>query len=68
MTGDVLSSCQDGECLASCATDLDCDSPMRFGFKSCVDGHCKDVGCETDEECRIALNVTPGSSAKAVCK
>jgi hypothetical protein len=68
MTGDVLSSCQDGECLESCDTDLDCGSSTRFAFKACVGGHCKDVGCETDEECRISLNVTPGSSMSAVCK
>lgn len=67
-TGNVLSLCQAGKCLVPCETDLECDSPLHFTFKACVNGYCNDVGCETDEECRIQLKVTPGSTTSAVCR
>lgn len=41
-------------CDVSCERDSQCDvdgNPLRV----CVDGHCKDPGCETDEECKIRL-------------
>jgi hypothetical protein len=67
-TGNVLSLCQKGECLEPCESDLECDSALQFKFHACIQGYCKDVGCETDEECRIMLKAMPGSMQDAVCE
>ena len=67
-TGNVLSLCQMGECLVPCQSDLECDSAIKFNFHACVQGYCKEVGCETDEECRIALKAMPGAMQNAVCQ
>ena len=67
-TGNVQSLCQMGECLVPCQSDLECDSATQFKFKACIQGYCKDVGCETDEECRIFLKAQPGAMQDAVCQ
>lgn len=69
-SGNVLSLCKTdtGECLTACETDLGCDSPLRFTFKGCIQGYCKDIGCETDAECRIFLKDPPGGTQDAVCQ
>jgi hypothetical protein len=69
-SGNVLSLCDkaSGDCQVPCETDLECDSPTRFAFKSCIQGYCKDLGCETSEECRIALKDAPGGTQDAVCQ
>lgn len=56
-----------GECTSPCANDAECN-PLGYRFQECVDGSCVYVGCETDEECRIFLDVTPGSSSSAICR
>jgi hypothetical protein len=57
-----------GDCLVPCQSDLECDSATQFKFKACIQGYCKDVGCETDEECRIFLKAQPGAMQDAVCQ
>jgi hypothetical protein len=67
-TGNVQSLCQMGDCLVPCQSDLECDNALHFNFHACVSGYCKDVGCETDEECRILLKAMPASMQDAVCQ
>lgn len=66
-TDDPLSFCQDAECRTPCASDAEC---ITFGsaLGACVGGFCEDAGCTTDEQCRIALGLGPGSFLKAVCR
>lgn len=63
--------CKDEKCQSPCASDSDCSSmdPMNASFQACVDGECKFVGCESDTECRAALNIAgvPGK-IHAVCR
>ncbi|HEV8245157.1 MAG TPA: hypothetical protein VGP93_05290 [Polyangiaceae bacterium] len=53
-TGHALATCgTDGVCATPCQSDAECDNPNNYNFRACVDNYCADVGCETDEECRI---------------
>jgi hypothetical protein len=52
-TGNALSVCQDKKCLVPCQTDVECSSSSIRSLQACINGQCTDVGCETDEECRI---------------
>jgi hypothetical protein len=55
-TANPLSLCNQGKCQIPCVADLDCpaDSTSR-ALSVCVNGYCKDAGCETRDECRILL-------------
>jgi hypothetical protein len=66
--GNVLSACLDRECKTPCLTDIECDTPRNYGYSRCIDGYCIDVGCDSDEECRILLNVQAGRGTDAVCR
>jgi hypothetical protein len=54
-TYNALATCDadSGECVEPCQTDAECDSAFNYSFRACVEGTCEDVGCDTDEECRI---------------
>jgi hypothetical protein len=52
-SGNVLATCQASACVVPCTTDLECDTPTNYGNLKCQDGICTDVGCETDQECKI---------------
>jgi hypothetical protein len=57
--------------LQACETDLECSSPDNFQFRMCIDGYCADVGCVTDEECRLRLNILlpyPSNAADVKCR
>ena len=54
-TGRVFARCSDKQCLLPCDTDRDCSSEDSFDYEVCRDGRCVYVGCQTEEECRIAL-------------
>jgi hypothetical protein len=64
----VLSACVDGECHTPCQSDVECDKPRDYGYSKCINGSCTDVGCESDEECRILLKVQAGRGVDAVCR
>ena len=64
----VLSVCLEGECKTPCQSDIECDSPRQYGYSRCINGSCIDVGCESDEECRILLKVQAGRGVDAVCR
>jgi hypothetical protein len=64
----VLSECVEGQCHTPCQSDIECDKPSDYGYSKCINGSCTDVGCESDEECRILLKVQAGRGVDAVCR
>ncbi len=54
-TFNALATCDEdsGECAEPCQTDAECADAFNYNFRACVEGTCQDVGCDTDEECRI---------------
>ncbi len=66
-TGNPRAVCVDSKCSAPCESDAECNV-AGYRFQACQSGQCVYVGCQTDEECRIFLDVTPGSSSSAVCR
>lgn len=65
--GNVLAFCEDGTCDVRCSTDIECDNAESFRYRACIDGACRVLGCETDEECR-ALVQRDGSGSDAECR
>ena len=61
-----LAICTSGVCSLRCETDAECN-PNGYAFQACVDGQCAYQGCNTAEECRIFLQVPPGSDVEVVC-
>lgn len=59
--------CVDGECSAPCESDAQCNLG-GYQFQSCEGGQCRYIGCQTDEECRIFLDVRPGDGTYAICR
>lgn len=63
---------EEKKCQVPCSVDLECDDPYSFESMACVDGLCINIGCESDEECRIRLGLSTLSSAlgmmDAVCR
>jgi hypothetical protein len=63
--------CKDKKCQSPCVADSDCISmdPMALSFQVCDSGECKFVGCDSDTECRAALNIASvQGKVRAVCK
>ena len=49
-------------CELSCERDAQCmtaDNPLRV----CSKGHCMDAGCDTDEECKIQMKSSSGTTS-----
>jgi hypothetical protein len=73
ITKNPRAKCIETNCKTPCAQDSDCSSTdptvSTASFEACVEGECKFVGCETDRECRAALNIAamPGK-VRAVCR
>jgi hypothetical protein len=67
-TNNVLSACRDKECITPCASDIECDQPSKYGYSACIENFCVDIGCESDEECRILLKVQAGRGSDAACR
>lgn len=66
-TGNPRALCREGECKLPCENDAECNA-FGYDFMDCVEGECVYVGCDSDEECRIRLDLPPGSSVTAVCR
>ena len=67
----VEAICNDGQCLAPCQSDADCDSPTNYDFWSCQNNVCQYMGCETDDECRAAIfggGFVPDGIIDVVCR
>ena len=56
-TGNHRATCDDGGCLVPCDNDAECNTGEFGDFQACDGGSCVFVGCETDEECRAALDM-----------
>ncbi|MEM9691036.1 MAG: hypothetical protein AAGA56_00695 [Myxococcota bacterium] len=66
-TENGLATCVDGECSAPCTSDAECN-PGGYRFQACVDSQCVYVGCDSNEECRIFLQVPVGSPQQVICR
>jgi len=67
-SNNVLSVCREKECVTPCASDIECDQPRKYGYSACIDNLCVDIGCVSDEECRILLGVQAGRGTDAACR
>ncbi|MFP6684378.1 MAG: hypothetical protein VB934_06675 [Polyangiaceae bacterium] len=67
-TQNVQASCGEAKCSVPCQTDLECGNPTNYNFQACVSGACIDIGCETDEQCRIAFMLPPSAGIEAECR
>jgi hypothetical protein len=68
-TNNGNATCQDGQCLVACQNDAECGGGFGNSFEVCQDGRCVFVGCETDKECRIALELeNRPDEIRAVCE
>jgi hypothetical protein len=68
-TEDGDATCTDGECIVPCTNDAECNDGNNGFFEICEDQRCIFVGCETDHECRIALDMkNTDGSFRAVCE
>ncbi len=62
-----LATCIEGECVVPCLNDAECNNG-GWDFQSCIEGICRYVGCQTDEECYLSFardlgGLPPGVSA-----
>jgi hypothetical protein len=63
-TKNVLAICStDKKCQIPCQTDAECQSG-GYDFRACVNEFCVDIGCESDEECRLRMP----AGQDAVCR
>jgi hypothetical protein len=67
LTDNPRSICREAVCTTPCSNDAECNGG-EYRFQACIDSQCTYVGCETDEECRIYLNIPIGSDFSAVCR
>jgi hypothetical protein len=74
-TSNALAVCRAGKCDIPCQSDPECVTAMTLpggvampGIQVCVDTHCVDVGCDSDDQCRILNHITGGSKTTAECK
>lgn len=67
---DVRAFCDaNAKCQVPCKSDIECGNPYNYGHRSCVDGLCIDVGCESDQECRIIFATQiEGGAIDAICR
>jgi hypothetical protein len=66
-TRSPLSICTAKQCKTPCQTDAECNLG-GYQYSACVTGFCQDVGCKTDEECRIRLSIPYPSNKQAKCQ
>jgi hypothetical protein len=66
-TRSPLSICTAKKCKTPCQTDAECNLG-GYQYSACVTGFCQDVGCKTDEECRIRLSIPYPSNKQAKCQ
>jgi hypothetical protein len=66
----VLAFCNQNTkaCQEHCSSDIECDNGENFNFRACIEGTCRDVGCNTDEECRAAFLNAGEINPKAACR
>jgi hypothetical protein len=74
-SGNPLAVCTSGKCDVPCQSDPECVAVMAVpagvvmpGLQVCVSSHCVDVGCDSDDQCRILNHVVGGSKTTAECQ
>ena len=74
-TQNPLAVCRSGKCDVPCQSDPECVTAMTLpggvampGVQVCVDTHCVDVGCDSNDQCRILNHITGGSKTSAECQ
>jgi hypothetical protein len=81
-SGNPLAICNAGQCDVPCQSDPECASsavvvqPIQGGVAAVpglqvcdkMAGRCVDVGCDTDDQCRIMNHIVGGSATTAECK
>jgi hypothetical protein len=71
-----LAICANGKCDVPCKSDPECGGVQSVGgidgvtagLQVCVEGHCADVGCDSDDQCRILNHLVGGSRVTAECR
>jgi hypothetical protein len=70
-----LAVCASGKCDVPCQSDTECASTVSLpqgvvmsGPQVCVSSHCVDVGCDSDDQCRILNHISGGSKTTAECQ
>lgn len=62
-------TCEDSSCLVPCENDAECNQGQFDEFQVCEGGNCVFVGCETDDECRAAMDMADQPDYwRAVCE
>jgi hypothetical protein len=74
-TSSPLAICSSGKCDVPCQSDPECATLMTPqpgvvmpGVQVCVNAHCVDVGCDSDDQCRILNRIPGGSKTTAECQ
>ena len=75
-TGNPLAVCDNTKCGVPCKSDPECRATsfggtpdgVMPGLQVCVDAHCVDVGCDSDDQCRILNRIEGGSNITAECR
>jgi hypothetical protein len=74
-TGNALAVCASGKCDVPCQSDAECATTVSLppgvvmsGLQVCVSSHCVDVGCDSDDQCRILNHISGGSKTTAECQ
>ena len=55
LTDDSRATCVDKQCTIACTADSDCFSGGDYSV--CEGGQCVSAGCESEQECRVLLNL-----------
>jgi hypothetical protein len=75
-TGNPLAVCENMKCGVPCKSDPECGvttgvgglEGVALGLQVCIDAHCVDVGCDSDDQCRILNHIQGGSRTTAECR
>ena len=75
-TGNPLAVCNATKCDVPCQSDPEClatisinpNTGVMGGLQVCIDAHCVDVGCDSDDQCRILNHILGGSKTTAECR
>jgi hypothetical protein len=82
-TGNPLAVCSNKQCDVPCQSDPECVATLAVGgvvgqppitavmagLQVCnADGHCVEVGCDSNDQCRILSRLPGGSKTTAECR
>jgi len=75
-SGNPLAICNATKCDVPCQSDPECLATIAVnpitgvmgGLQVCIDSHCVDVGCDSDDQCRILNHIVGGSKTSAECR